>query len=105
MSTQLGSNDPSSFADLCFSNRENLLRWIDAYATSLAKIRQDLVESESAAMVERLESVVEERNKWILDRAEGQWEAADGVQMPAKSSMMSDIFLGGWWRKRSGKES
>jgi prephenate dehydrogenase len=104
-STQLGSTDPSTYADLCLSNRDNLVRWIDAYAASLAQIRQDLVESESAALVERFESAVEERNRWILDRAEGQWEAAEGVEMPAKSGMMSDIFLGGWWRKRQRKES
>jgi prephenate dehydrogenase len=104
-STQLVSEDPTSFADLCLSNRDNILRWIDAYAAVLASIRQDLLDDRSEELTQRFTIAVEERNKWLLDRTSGDWEGAPEVEMPGKSDMLSDVFLGRWWRKRTQKES
>jgi prephenate dehydrogenase len=103
-STQLASRDPTSYADLCLSNRDNILRWIDAYSGALATIRQDLVEGECEVLAQRFEIAGQERNRWLLDRASGDWEGTPDVEMPGRSDMISDVFLGRWWRKRQRKD-
>jgi prephenate dehydrogenase len=103
-STQLASKEPESLAELCLSNRDNILHWIDAYSAALATIRQELDAGESEVLVERFRIALEERSKWLLDRASGEWEGASEVEMPAKSDMLSDVFLGRWWRKRPKKD-
>jgi len=101
--TQGAVTDPASYAALCLSNRENLLRWIDVFSTSLASLRQSVAEGDPRAMAERFEKATVERQKWFQDRARGQWEPAEGIEIP-KSNMLADAFLGGWWRKRQKKE-
>jgi hypothetical protein len=101
----LASRDPTSYADLCLSNRDNILRWIDAYSAALGTIRQDLLDGDCEVLAQRFEIAVEERNKWLLDRASGDWEGAPDVEMPGRSDMLSDVFLGRWWRKRTQKDS
>ena len=102
--TQLASTAPAGLGEVCLANRDNLLRWIDGFSASLAVLRQRLVDGEIDAIDQGLESAVEERARWLGDRAEGQWEGAQGPPMPEKSSMLQDVFLGGLWRKRPKKE-
>jgi prephenate dehydrogenase len=103
--TQAAFSDLAGFGTAFISNRENLLRWIDAFSSSLASIRQDLVEGQPEAFASRFEGVVEERAKWLHDRAEGQWDGPQGPEMPEKSSMIADAFLGGLWRKRPKRDA
>jgi prephenate dehydrogenase len=102
--TQLASSEPPGFGDLCLSNRENILRWIDAYAASLALIRQTLEDGDAEALNQRFEVAAVERAKWLHDRSEGKWEGDKGVEMPEKPNLLADAFLGGLWRKRSKKD-
>lgn len=103
-STQLASQDPESLTKLCLSNRDNILRWIDSYTAALATLRRELDDGESEVLVQRFTIAGEERNKWLLDRASGEWEGAPDVEMPGKSDMLSDVFLGRWWRRRPKKD-
>jgi prephenate dehydrogenase len=101
--TRLAEIDPASHAALCLSNRENLLRWIDTFSNSLASLRENVAAGDSEEIARRFGVAVQERQKWLHDRATGQWEPADGVELP-KPNMLADAFIGGWWRKRPKKE-
>lgn len=104
-STELASIDPAGFSELCLTNRENILRWIDSFATTLASFRQSLVEGQPEEIAARLERARDERFKWLHDRAEGQLETVAAVDMPEKPNVLADAFLGGLWRKRSKQDS
>lgn len=100
VSTHLASTEPSGYADLFLHNRDNILRWIDDFTASLAVIRQSLVQDQSEEITQRFEAALEERDKWLRDRAQGQWDGDLATQMPEKPNVLADAFLGGWWRKR-----
>jgi hypothetical protein len=103
ISTQLASSEPEGFGDLCLLNRENILRWIDAYAATLASLRQNLEDGDTETLNEFFGAAALERAKWLKDRAEGQWDGDKGVGMPEKPNVLADAFLGGLWRKRRRK--
>ena len=102
--TQAAWSDAEDLANLCLANRDNVVRWIDVYSTSLASIRQSLVDGELDPLTSRFRTALDERAKWLHDREQGQWEAGLSVEMPERSSMLADAFLGGLWRKRPKKE-
>jgi prephenate dehydrogenase len=100
--TFLFSDDPTVYTDLFLTNRDNVVRWIDALTASLASIRQSLLEDGPEAINDRFESLVEERNRWLRDRSEGQWEMDRAPEVP-RPNILVDTFLGGLWRKRPKK--
>lgn len=103
LGTRPAMTDPSDFAALCLSNRENLLRWIDTFSVSLASLRKSVAEGSLEEIAQRFEGAAQERQKWLQDRATGQWETVEGIEIP-KSNVFTDAFLGGLWRKRPKKE-
>jgi hypothetical protein len=101
--THLPLGESASYGDLVQANRDNLLRWLDAFSASLASVRQLVAEGESEAIAEHFHAVLEEREKWVQDRASGDWEG-DRQELPERSSMLRDALLGGWGRKRLEKK-
>lgn len=104
VSTQLASTEPPGFGDVCLTNRDNLLRWIDAYIASLTSFREGLVDEQAEVLNERFEIASVERAKWLHDREQGQWEGDKGPEMPEKPNLLRDAFLGGFMRKRPKKD-
>jgi prephenate dehydrogenase len=98
--SQLVSEDPMALSESFLSNRDNVLRWIDGFSASLASVRQALTEDDAEQLTERFDVLIRSRRKWLLDRAEGQWETAGTVEMPERPNLLVDTFLGGLWRKR-----
>ena len=101
--TYLPVGEPVSFGNLVQANRDNLLRWLDAFSASLASVRQLVAEGESEAIAEHFHAVLEEREKWVQARVSGDWEG-DRQELPEKPSMLRDALLGGWGRKRLEKK-
>jgi prephenate dehydrogenase len=110
VSTRAVSTDAIGYSEVCLSNRDNILRWMDVFMGALVSVRQNLAESSDPVNVQpeeltqRFEKAVEERNRWLHDRAQGQWESGSEMEMPAKSNMLADAFLGSLWRKRPKKD-
>jgi prephenate dehydrogenase len=102
--TRLASEGPSGYSDLLLSNRDNILRWIDAFSSSLSSMRQALMDGEPEPLAQRFEAALAERSKWLRDREDGRWADLPGVEMPEKSRMLTSAFFGGLWRKRQKKD-
>jgi prephenate dehydrogenase len=104
ISTRLAWMGTTDYSDAWFSNRDNVLRWLDAFSASLDSIRQTLVEGQQEEFVQRSESALVERYKWMHDREQGQWEGEPAVEMPDRGNVLADAFLGGWWRRGRDKD-
>jgi prephenate dehydrogenase len=99
LGTHLVSADPAVYSDLAVANRDNLVRWIDSLSASLASIRHTLTGGDPAALAERFEKAVAERDRWLNDRALGQLlEVPTSARMPGKAEIF-DAFLGSALRK------
>jgi prephenate dehydrogenase len=103
--TQLTSGGATAYCDLFLSNRDNVLRWIDAFSASLASMRQALAADDRETLSESFEALMTERNKWLRDRAAGQWEADTASELPEKPNLFADMFLGSLGRKRPRKDT
>jgi prephenate dehydrogenase len=97
-STRLASSDPAAFVDMCMSNRDNLVRWIDTYISSLTLLRQQLTNDQAEELTKGYTRALEERNKWLVDRAQGYWDEGTRAEMPERPNLM-DTFLGTFWRR------
>jgi prephenate dehydrogenase len=104
LGTELTSTDAATHADLFLANRENLVRWMDEFAVSLASLRRALDEEESQELAERLGNALEERQQWLLDQERGQWQEGPRAEMPSRGSLLEGLLGGFWRRKREGEE-
>jgi len=103
--TQSVSSDPAALSALCLENRENLLRWLDAFSEALRSIRAALAESDVPALTRRFEEAGRERNAWLQLRAKGDWDEAVRPEVP-KQNLLQPLFGGLWPRKpKAGAKS
>jgi prephenate dehydrogenase len=80
------------------ANRDNLVRWIDAFAESLGVLRALLSEGDAGTLAELLEETKKERAEWLRRRSAGDWEEVVRQELPKPSLMRP--FFGGLWPRR-----
>jgi prephenate dehydrogenase len=101
--TKMAATDPIAHGTTSVANRDNLIRWIDTYMTSLSSIRSALETAEPEEMAERFQTAVKERAKWLHDWAGGDWFEGPRTEMPSRSSLL-DSLVGTFWRRKPRKE-
>jgi prephenate dehydrogenase len=62
--------EASSYTDLCLSNRENILRWLDAYVDRLDDFRQALAREDGERLAEIMGRTLEARESWEKESPE-----------------------------------
>ena len=77
--THLAPGDPTTYRDICLTNRRSIVRWIDTYLESLKALR----EAVAAEDAEGLEGIFKEtfaaREEWLKGSEESGWSALDEV--------------------------
>jgi prephenate dehydrogenase len=96
--TQTISASAIELGEQCLANRENLLRWLDAFSASLGSIRAALVDGDGPALTRRFEQATRERDSWLRLRATGNWDEVVQPEIP-KQSLLQPFFGGLWPRK------
>lgn len=102
-STQLIAPSSAASGDLVALNKDNVVRWIDEFSASLDSIRRMLVEEETEALANGFLTAQGERQKWLADRATGEWYEGPRPEMPPRVSFM-DSLLGTFWRRKPEKD-
>jgi prephenate dehydrogenase len=97
-STRLASSDPAVLIDMLMSNRDNLVRWIDTFVSSLTLLRQQLADGQEEELAKGYARALAERDKWLVDRAQGYMDDVPRADMPERPNLM-DTFLGNFWRR------
>jgi len=103
--TFLTSDDPHAYSELFLMNSDNMVRWINDLISALISIRETISAGEGPILAERFGALIEQRNKWMVDRAKGDWDMDPSANMPPKPNMFVDTFLGGVGRKRQKRDS
>jgi hypothetical protein len=101
------SGDPDSLKDSLLANRENLMRWLDAYMSELNDLRAFLADPDASAeaLVQKLDQAIVERHNWWVDYQQGRFDdpelASPTVEKP--SLMRQLMGFGGGIKKQGSK--
>lgn len=98
-------HDAETLTHLLLGNAANLFRLLDIFQERLDALRR-LVEAQDAEGLEALlGSLVETRERWVLDRERGRWEEVPRPEMPTKGELYGGLLgLGGSWTARFRRE-
>ena len=93
--TRTASGDVRMHVDICRTNREGIVRWLDAYADELRRVR-DLVAStgqDEAELEAFFAAAKEARDHWLAGR--GQPPTAElAAPMPTARESLTDLLFG-----------
>jgi hypothetical protein len=86
----------ASLGESAIENRENVVRLLNAYISSLIDLRDEIDASNREALSQRLEVALKGRDDWLNGRIAGEWlEKEEGrVNAPTFGERMSQMFLG-----------
>jgi prephenate dehydrogenase len=91
--------DPDTYNDICQTNKEAILRWIDEYMTRLAEMR-NLVEQGGADLRAAFSAAQEERARWMATRDEVMSELPPLPSAEGTAGQFRQMLLGGLARER-----
>ena len=89
-------DDVASLSGAALANRENVVRLLNAYITSLINIRDEIEDNDGDALSERLERNWKGQARWMNERSRADWLGMEGQSVDGQSfgDRMSQMFLG-----------
>ncbi|MGQ9594617.1 MAG: prephenate dehydrogenase [Anaerolineae bacterium] len=97
--------DPESLTHLLLGNAENLFRLLDLFQERLDALRRLVAARDEDALRGFLGSLVEARDRWVVDRDRGRWEEGPRAELPTKGELYGGLLgLGGSWTARFRRE-
>jgi prephenate dehydrogenase len=93
--------DAQEYVSRALLNKDNLLRWIDAFQQQMDDFRRLVAGDNGPALYEYYDREMETRLAWLQDRAAGEWgDLPDKVDLPTSGEYFSQMLLGGLARRR-----
>jgi prephenate dehydrogenase len=102
LATRLTMTDPRAEADLFVSNRDNLLRWIDAFSGTLASFREQLAGQEAEWLGKQFTELQVQRNEWFANRRLGHWDVPRQQDLPERPGLLEGLIGSGLRKKLRG---
>ena len=89
-------DDVDSMRDTVLENRENVVRLLNAYITSLIHLRDEIEDNDRQALTERLEHALTGRIRWFDERLAAEWLNRDTqpIDIPSFGERMNQTFFG-----------
>lgn len=90
-------DDMLSLGETALENRENIVRLLNAYITSLIDLRDEIEEGNRNALLARLDEAWKGRARWFEERVGAEWlkGEAQEIDAPSFGDRVSQMFLGG----------
>ena len=106
--TRLASGDPVMSLDICLTNRDGLLYWIDETIKELLVYRKQISaatqkeggEEATDQLAETFARAWQTREKWLSLYESGRDEEPEGERLPSSGEFMSDFFFGSALKNR-----
>ena len=67
-------DEAKSLGDAAIGNRVNVLRVLDAYMSSLQKLRDEIDHGDNHSVAEFLDDAVKARDRWLHERTKADWQ-------------------------------
>ena len=78
-------DDVDSLAETAIDNRENVVRLLNAYITSLINLRDEIEDNDREAVLRRLTSAWKGRVRWLDERVSAEWLKGEAQEIDAPS--------------------
>jgi prephenate dehydrogenase len=90
-------DDVLSLGETALENRENIVRLLNAYITSLVSLRDEIEEQNREAVLARLRDAWKGRVRWLEERTAAEWLKGEGqeVDAPSFGDRVGQMLLGG----------
>jgi prephenate dehydrogenase len=98
--TRLASGEPTMAHDICLTNRENIIHWLDRYVAEIESLRDLLQTSEPEALYRLLAETQMERDNFLVGPPKREPEEKQ-VDLPTASEAFMDSMIGGRWRQQA----
>jgi prephenate dehydrogenase len=98
-------DDMLSLGESALANRENMVRLLNAYITSLLNLRDEIEENDREALLERLGDAWNGRARWLDERTAAEWLKGEGQEIDAPSfgDRVNQMLFGGLMTERKRK--
>jgi len=98
-------DDAVSLREITLENRENMVRLLNSYITSLIQFRDELEEGDRDALGTHLENVWGGRIRWFEERADADWlnKDAQKVDAPSFGERVNQMLFGSALADRTKK--
>jgi prephenate dehydrogenase len=93
----LVGEDPDALSSLLMANKDNLLRWLDAYVLALKEVRDLVAQGESEPMAQYIDQAVVARRQWLHDRRD-KFSEMKSVDVE-RGGFMRQLLIGGKRRR------
>jgi prephenate dehydrogenase len=78
-------DDVLSLSASALENRENMVRLLNAYISSLIRLRDEIEAGERDALIARLDDAWQGRIRWLDERSAAEWLKGEGQEIDAPS--------------------
>ena len=98
-------DDMLSLGESTLGNRENMVRLLNAYITSLLQLRDEIEDNDRDAVLERLGDAWNGRARWLDERTAAEWLKGEGQEIDAPSfgDRVNQMLFGGLMTDRKRK--
>lgn len=99
-------DDVESLSRSVLENRENIVRLLNTYITSLIELRDEIDSSDLNAVTKRLDSASKGRIRWVNERTSAEWTQGEAqkVDVPSVKERMNHILFGNLFADRKQKK-
>lgn len=89
-------DDVQSLGEGAISNRENIVRLLNSYITSLINLRDEIESQDREALARRLEDAWKGRVRWFDERTAAEWlkGEAQPIDAPSFGDRVNQMFFG-----------
>ncbi|MHB1414664.1 MAG: prephenate dehydrogenase [Chloroflexota bacterium] len=101
--TRMASGNTEMYRDICLTNREFILRWLDNYLGEVHHLRELLAKTDPAGMEEVFAEAKSIRDEWVLTHGNPRTPAPAEVPME-KGDQLRHMLLGRWGGGGEDKE-
>jgi prephenate dehydrogenase len=90
-------DDMESLGETALENRENVVRLLNAYITSLIDLRDAIEDQDREAVVTRLVDAWKGRARWFEERTRAEWLQSEGgsIDAPSFGERVNQMLFGG----------
>jgi len=89
--THFASEDPATFRDICLTNRDSILRWLDACLASLNQVRQTVAAGDAEKLDVLFQATLDARQQWLRGKEPGG-PAEEALAQVGRSRLRSFLF-------------